>query len=98
MRYSDSCATLVSTKICTMKDHTDVAERHKWNAFKAEYRKSHPTQTRNNHYYEHVRKLYKDQNKPSLEPWIRNRHYERQEPNVTDFEAISRILNAGSDL
>ena len=53
-----------------MKDHTDVAERHKWNTFKREYRKSHPTKTRNTQYYTFLRYLYKQQKQPNLDPWL----------------------------
>ena len=51
--------------------------------------KSHLHEKRNTKYYERLRQVYKDQHKPSLEPWIRNRHHERQEPNVTEFKTIS---------
>ena len=81
-----------------MKDHIDIVERKLYNAFKKTYRESHLHEKRNTKYYERLRKLYKDQHKPSIEPWIRNRHHERQEPNVTEFKAIFRILDAGSDL
>ena len=53
-----------------MKDHLDIAERKRWNAFKKAYRTSHPTQIRNNQYHTHVRTIYRDQAKPNLEPWL----------------------------
>ena len=51
-------------------DHTDVAERKAYNAFKRHYRKAHPHEKRNTKYYERLRKLYKDRNKPDLKPWL----------------------------
>ena len=52
-------------------EHSDAAERKKWNAFKIKYRRSHPTENRNSKYYLHVRKIYKEQNVPTLSTWIK---------------------------
>ena len=75
-----------------MKDHVDIAERQLWNAFKKAYRESHPSEIGNTQYYERLRNLYKDQSHPTLHPWIRNCHHERQNQRVAEFETISRIL------
>ena len=77
-----------------MKDHLDIAERKRWNAFKKAYRTSHPSQIRNKQYHKHVRTIYRDQDKPNLEPWICNCPHERQNQRVAEIETISRILNA----
>ena len=60
--------------------------------------KSHLHEKRNTKYYERLRQVYKDQHKPSLEPWIRNRHHERQEPNVTEFKTISPVSDTRPNL
>ena len=72
-----------------MSDHADIVERRLYNAFKRQYRKSHPHEKRNTKYYERLRKLYKDQNKPSLEPWLKM----SSSPPVptTEQELIDRI-------
>ena len=75
-----------------MKDHLDIAERKRWNAFKKAYRKSHPTQIRKNQYHTHVRTIYRDQDKPNLEPWICNCHHERQNQRVAETEQYLEYL------
>ena len=54
-----------------MKDHADIVERWRWNAFKREYRKSYPSQNRNTRYYTRLRHLYAQQSQPNLEPWVK---------------------------
>ena len=84
---SESCLT----KMSAMKDHADINERQRWNAFKCQYRKSHPTKTRNNQYYEHIRKLYRDQDKPNLEPWL---NMSSHSVPVTEQELIDQAQEA----
>ena len=81
-----------------MKDHIDIVERKLYNAFKKAYRESHLHEKRNTKYYERLRKLYRDQDKPNLDFWIRNHNHERQAPNVTEFTAISPVSDTGSNM
>ena len=53
-----------------MKDHVDIAERQRWNAFKKTYRESHASKIRNTQYHKHVRTIYRNQDKPNLDPWL----------------------------
>ena len=54
-----------------MQEHRDSAERARFNKFKREFRKAHPTEKRNNKYYNTVRAAYKAQNTGStLLPWL----------------------------
>ena len=53
-----------------MSDHLDINERKNWNAFKTEYRKLHPDEIRNHHYYKRIRRIYRNQDNPTLIPWL----------------------------
>ena len=51
-------------------EHCNAAGRKRYNAFKLEFRKSHPDTKRDARYYEFVRALYKAQGVRTLEPWL----------------------------